>query len=373
MNNLIGIVIFLINIILIHIISIYTQGLSSKDYFYGVYVKKIEIDNETKDYIHKKYKNELNLSFLAVVLFFVVTLNFLDLNYGLNIVISMILYIIFMFLALKRAYDEVKLIKNNYLSEHKTFLDEKKQPKKVIVDTILINEKSKLQKKFKILYSICIILSLLSLSYTIINYKNMPDTIITHWGINGEADGFSKKSIFSVFFINIIDLSMVIMFYLLGIGMLSSKTYLNINNLEENRKKAIKYLNRLGYTFLFILLSIQSMTTTMPIFMVKEMPIPIALVIFGIIAPLFASIMLIYYYIMLRSIKTPDKNIYKCEDDDEKWLYGIFYYNKEDPSFLVEKRLGMGSTINLAHPVGIALLILTFLILFISLIAVFIV
>lgn len=39
-------------------------------------------------------------------------------------------------------------------------------------------------------------------------------------------------------------------------------------------------------------------------------------------------------------------------DDDDYWLLGQFYYNPDDKRLNVEKRMGIGGTINLAHPAG---------------------
>ncbi|MCR5624551.1 MAG: DUF5808 domain-containing protein [Lachnospiraceae bacterium] len=53
-------------------------------------------------------------------------------------------------------------------------------------------------------------------------------------------------------------------------------------------------------------------------------------------------------------------SIYKFEspldDDDDNWKYGMFYYNPNDPRLNVEKRAGLGATVNMAHPVGKVLL-----------------
>jgi len=40
---------------------------------------------------------------------------------------------------------------------------------------------------------------------------------------------------------------------------------------------------------------------------------------------------------MLGTIKPRDKSSYCSESDDDKWIYGFIYYNKEDPSLMVEK------------------------------------
>ena len=42
-------------------------------------------------------------------------------------------------------------------------------------------------------------------------------------------------------------------------------------------------------------------------------------------------------------------------DDDENWLWGLIYYNPGDVRVNVEKRFGVGTTINMATPVGKAM------------------
>lgn len=37
---------------------------------------------------------------------------------------------------------------------------------------------------------------------------------------------------------------------------------------------------------------------------------------------------------------------------DSCWKWGLFYYNPDDPALMVEKRFGVGYTMNMAHPAG---------------------
>ena len=135
---------------------------------------------------------------------------------------------------------------------------------------------------------------------------------------------------------------------------------------------AIKYLNSIAYSFLALTLSIQSITTTIPIFMVQEKGMPMWLSIGACIVPIFIIVPLIYYYFMLNSIKPKSRNIYTVENDDEKWIYGFIYYNKENPKLMVEKRLGIGWSINMAQPMGKLITIILVLITFGSLLICFI-
>lgn len=44
-------------------------------------------------------------------------------------------------------------------------------------------------------------------------------------------------------------------------------------------------------------------------------------------------------------------------EDDRYWRAGMFYYNKEDASMFVEKRIGVGFTLNFARPLAIILFV----------------
>lgn len=49
-------------------------------------------------------------------------------------------------------------------------------------------------------------------------------------------------------------------------------------------------------------------------------------------------------------------------DEDDYWIYGMFYYNKNDSNLIVNNRTGLNTTINLAKPLGKAIAIITILI-----------
>ena len=54
-----------------------------------------------------------------------------------------------------------------------------------------------------------------------------------------------------------------------------------------------------------------------------------------------------------------EKEIYR--DDDKNWILGNFYYNKNDPSIFIEKRIGIGWEVNLGNPIGLILMVLPFI------------
>ena len=53
----------------------------------------------------------------------------------------------------------------------------------------------------------------------------------------------------------------------------------------------------------------------------------------------------------------------ELQDDDDNWIFGMFYYNPNDSRLNVEKRFGYGATINIAHPAGKVIAVITALLL----------
>ncbi|MGL5748964.1 MAG: DUF5808 domain-containing protein [Paraclostridium sp.] len=344
--------IFILIIGFTHLLCMSVQAISGSHYFYGVYINQIEIDKDTRKNIDKAFKKKLNINLIITIAIYILLNLIPSTNFGINIGITATIYIATYLVILKNIYNQVKDIKYKYIDEHgiSTPTNSKKQLLKE--DEELSKAKVKIKKKFKILFGICIAISLLSFIYVLINYKNMPDVIITHWGAGGKPDGYSEKNIIDAFFTNVIDILMVVMFAIIGVGTVSTPVYIDAQNIEVNRKKAIKYLNGIGYSFFLLTLTVQSMTSLIPVFMVNQSDVPMSLMLFGCIAPIFISVVMIYYYIMLGSLKPKDKSLYTIESNDENWIYGFIYYNKEDPSLMVEKRLGAGWGMNMAHPLG---------------------
>ena len=351
MINIIGNIVFIIIMLFIHLIILNTQNISSKDYFYGVYIKNIYLDNEFKNTIDKNFKSSINKGIvITIVIYFIIEFIF-NINKGIDLFFLIALYFYLVYIYLKKSYENVNKYKLRYIKENNIEIPKKNNKINYEYEyKSVILVQNQITKKFKLLFSICIGLSILSILYVAINYNSMPDVIITHWGANGAPDGFSEKSIKSVFLTNFIDLSMVILLVSIAIESLKSRLY--IDNNKEKIKKLKKYLNGIGYSFLFLTLSIQLMTTTIPVFMVKQENIPIIITIIGCIIPIFMSIALIYFYIMLSSLKSREMDIYQTENDDENWIYGFIYYNKDDNQFLVQKRLGVGWSINMANTKG---------------------
>jgi len=55
-------------------------------------------------------------------------------------------------------------------------------------------------------------------------------------------------------------------------------------------------------------------------------------------------------YVQQRLSKESTRPLYI--DEDAHWIYGLFYYNPDDKKIMVNDRVGIGTTMNLAHKTG---------------------
>lgn len=370
MENLVVLIIMIPTILIVHLSMLYIQLLSGKNYFYGVYIKNIEIEEEYKKRIDKNYKKKLNFTLIALIISVLLIHQLFILNTGVELTIFLTLYLGLNFWYLKTSYIEVANLKSDFIAISNTDnpINTTKDKKTVAIDTKFISEKSKIKNKFKILFGICILISLITFIYVALNYNSLPENIPTHWGIDGKPDIFSPKTWKSVFLINILNISMVLMFSYLTIETIGSRSYIDTENKEENRKKALKYLNKMGYAFWILTISIQMTMIPAQWSLVSGINTPTILFFINMFLLMAVSIYLIYIMIMLSTLKSKNKNSYIIEADDEKWIYGFIYYNKQDPSFMVEKRFGAGWTFNMANRKSKIMCVLLLLVVIVSII-----
>jgi len=209
---------------------------------------------------------------------------------------------------------------------------------------------------------------LYALGYVWSHYGALPDRIPTHFGAGGRPDAWGRRSFGSV-------MAMPLMALILGGGLGA------IACLVAHAKRAIRYPDagvslaaqqrfRRGVTMLLtgtsILVTIMAVAGSISV-------VQVALGERERLHPLFiaAALGLVVYalagcvYLAVR-IGQGGARLERAAGsapltdglaDNAKWRLGIFYVNREDPSFFVEHRFGLGYTINLGNPKAVALLV----------------
>lgn len=199
--------------------------------------------------------------------------------------------------------------------------------------------------------------------YTFFQYDLLPNDIPTHWGPNGEPDSFTGKNYFSSIQLLVVLLVMQIMFLAIQIGMKNSGIKLSATNLSASKRRQM-YLRKytswfLLYTSLLItiLFSFLHLETIHPQFFHGSIQ---GIILLGFILGLLGGTVVLFVKIGLSDKKSDVlvNDPIMDKDDDKFWKGGLFYFNPNDPSIFVEKRFGIGWTINLANPLAYLILLL---------------
>ncbi len=187
-------------------------------------------------------------------------------------------------------------------------------------------------------------------------YPALPDVIPTHWGIDGKPDAWSNKSFFSVFFLIFTLLFTQLLIYGMAYGIFNSSVQIKAQNskLSLQREHEIRKLNTEIMAFInFITTLFLGILEVQSSWSILDENIKLSIVY---TVPIFLILTLgsVYYYMRRsKSLNEQFKELNCIESspgDDKHWKWGIFYFNKEDPDLFVEKKFGVGWTVNFARP-----------------------
>ena len=216
-------------------------------------------------------------------------------------------------------------------------------------------------------YFLPIIITIGMMCYTISQYSILPEQIPIHWGPNGQADAFTAKTPFSVITLPLILLIMQIMF--LGIHIGTKKSGIKLSATHTNASKSRQLTLRKNTSWLMFLISL--LLTMLFSFLQFSTIHPnlISDFVMFLVPIVFLIIVIVGTILFALKVGRADKQLpadiegdITDFDEDSYWKGGLFYFNKNDPSIFVEKRFGVGWTLNLANPLGYLILIMPIII-----------
>lgn len=228
--------------------------------------------------------------------------------------------------------------------------------KQVKITDLSARSKDEMLPWYVYLYPIVVTLGVIG--YTATQYGALPDQIPTHWGPNGKPDAFTAKSPLSVITPMIVLLSMQGMF--LGINEATKRSGIKISAARPEASR-IRQLTLRKYSswFMFIVCVLMTMLFAfLQLTTIHEGLVGDAVML--ILPIVFLLVVLIGSIVFAVKVGTageqagsePSAKGIGDYDEDDYWKGGLFYFNKNDPSIFVEKRFGIGWTINFANPKG---------------------
>lgn len=211
-------------------------------------------------------------------------------------------------------------------------------------------------------------------------YDSLPATVAVHWNASGQADRFADKSFWSVFGpiligFGVLALVVGIAFVVRSVpwqrasgdrpevaeriaGLQAHLTQSLLGWVAFVVSAAISVLSVLGW------LHAESSEPSAGIIVVT---VALLVVIFVVIATYAVRLVSGTRAIRARvevpagAASAPSRDTIDPRDDDRHWKGGLIYVNAGDPALFVPKRFGAGVTLNLGHPGGIAIGVVTLL------------
>jgi len=204
--------------------------------------------------------------------------------------------------------------------------------------------------------------------YSILHYDQMPTNIAVHWGPSGEADAWRNKTYLSAISLPLSMLMMQCMMWGITDSIKRSAIKIAVNRKEESLEDQLKTRKYMSWQILLVsyaltvLLTVLQLSNIYPAMTVGYKLLPVFV--------LFLAVVLgsLFIYVVkkrkhrVRYEENIDSQIMDV-DEDRYWRGGLIYMNRQDPSIFVEKRFGVGWTMNLANPRGYIVIVLPFLLL----------
>jgi uncharacterized membrane protein len=186
--------------------------------------------------------------------------------------------------------------------------------------------------------------------YLGLHWDDVPGRFPTHWNIAGRPDDWTRKSVRGVYRgLGIGLIACLVMFaksyYVLHRTRLPRVT--GKDGLENRRVRQVNLVGMLASEYLIALLLAWTAPVSMFSSTSERLPLPLAFRI----APF--ALILVGALAVMRVRQHPggfDGQPVGDSTPDSRWIFGLLYCNRADPALFVEKRMGLGYTLNLGNP-----------------------
>lgn len=149
-----------------------------------------------------------------------------------------------------------------------------------------------------------------------------------------------------------------VLFYFMALWMDRQKVMVISEDSDINLNFARAKKNCWKNLWLFCAWSNAALTVAFAVLLGMEISAGAVILSGGII---YTAVLLAEIIIVLRKVQRLEQEYEKeldgslLPDDDDHWIWGVIYYNKQDKHAMVETRFGFGTTMNMATPLGKAM------------------
>lgn len=343
-------------LLILLVVQLLIPNVTRRNIFLGVKIPEDRFKTDEVKKIIKGYRFETVI--VGVILLIISSVIGYKFANEILFMTSIFVYIVILFLVYLRWNKKAKKLK-------KEMAWDKLGTNTVIVDTNFskgIEKEKILSEKWMI---IPIVIILINTFLSLYMYPSLPDRIPTHWDLAGNVDGWMNKSIWTALLMPLTQLFIAITMYFVYYVIRKSKKQINPINPEISIKKNIKFVRVWG---IYLLVSTIALELILTYGNMTTLGIVSNMKAFTFITLFVSSVMVIGAIIIgvkvgqggerLKSNGKEEASSKYDIDDDKYWKLGnSIYYNKEDPSIFVEKRVGIGWSVNAGTSIGMIILI----------------
>ncbi|MNW50588.1 hypothetical protein D3C74_280430 [compost metagenome] len=224
------------------------------------------------------------------------------------------------------------------------------------IDTSFRKQRLIVSNKWFIIHAVVILIGAV---LVLINYDRIPDTIAMKIDLQGNVTHSAAKSYYTVLFPTIMQIVMTLLFIFINWSIQKSKQQIDANHPERSINQNLTFRRRWSIFTVMSGLAIVIVSFFIQLNMIS--PINSDVMIF--VSMSFPAFIVLFAVILSFTTGQGGSRIGRSSSsdaqpirDDKHWKLGSIYYNPQDPSIFIEKRIGIGWTINFGHPAGVLIL-----------------
>ena len=196
-------------------------------------------------------------------------------------------------------------------------------------------------------------------AYLALHWGQIPDRFPIHWDINGNINGWATRSPGGVYFPLVMGGVLAALFALMAREIFHGTRHIHATGtLAANEARFRRAMVWISVTFEYFMALLFAWVGLIPL---REQtpggPVGEAKAVLFITLALAVGVVAAMAHLGQGGSRLARANApAECEPagdrtDDRSWKAGMIYVNRDDPAILVEKRFGMGYTLNFGHPV----------------------
>lgn len=348
MSSMLGVVIFVAIMIPVFLTSMFIPYWTRKTESFGVSIpEEVYHYNELKAF-RKSYAIRVGIfSMVIAAAFLLFSAGGLESEQAFSWLFSTIIttYLVGSFIIYLRYHKRMKIMKENQGWQ-------KEKPQRTVIDTSFRDQKLTYSNAW---FLLPLAVTVATVFVTFSFFDRIPERIPMQYDFEGNVTNWAEKSYRSVLFMPVMQVYLIGLFLFINSMTARAKQQVSAEKPEESKARNVIFRRR--WSLFLILTSVGivllfSLIQWSFIFSVPQSLLVYAPILFGA-AVTIASIWIAYTTGQGGSrvqMTTTDSGEVIDRDDDRYWKLGQFYFNKNDPSLFLEKRFGVGWTINLARP-----------------------